>query len=149
TEAQRVAEVIADAVTFDRPGPVDDLWHDSSALQTYVEAINQNQHRDLVILDLNRIARADAEPNEVGERFPDPQGIVSRTLADGVGRTFVEVVGTRSIRQLITPIRSADGKIVGGVVLEYSPLYDEMLQPTGTTMKLLIAGSLGCLLISA
>src|SRR3569833_189784 len=146
TEAQRAADVIAEAITFDRPGPVEDLWSDPLALQSYVETIHRDQHRDLVILDQRLLTRADAEPSEVGELFADPDGVVRRTLADGAPRIFVEHDGQRSIRQLITPIRSADGKIVGGVVLEYSKLYDEMLAPTGTTMKLLIAGSLGCLL---
>src|SRR3569833_4611057 len=52
TEAQRVADVIAEAITFDRPGPVEDLWSDPLALQSYVEPIHRDQHRVLVFLVL-------------------------------------------------------------------------------------------------
>ncbi len=149
TEARRVAEVMAGAITFAPSGFATTLWNDRSALQEYVQSIHQHQQRDMVVLDLARTTLADAEPREIGERFADPDGAVSRTLADGRPRTFVEVEGQRRIRQLITPIRANTGQIIGAVVLEYSLLYDEMLAPTGETMKLLIAGSLGCLLIAA
>lgn len=149
TEAQRVAEVMAEAVTFDPPGTAKPLWADARHLQAYVQTVHEHQQRDIVVLDRNRITLADAIPSEVGERFVDRDGSVSRTLTDGVPRIFLEVVGQESIRQLITPVRGADQKIVGGIVLEYSPLYDEMLAPTGTTMKLLTIGSIGCLLIAA
>src|SRR5262249_24826465 len=146
TEAQRVADVLADAITFDASGPQTSLWNDRHALQEYISAIYRRQQRDVVLLDLQRTTVADAVEAEVGEQFTDADGIVSRTLADGQPRVFVEAVDKEQIRQLIVPLRSADNAIVGGVVLEYSPLYDEMLQPTGKTMKLLLIGSSVCFL---
>src|SRR5262249_40286607 len=141
TEAERVAQLVADMAAFDPPGPAQALWKDPRALQQYVNSVYKQQDRDLVIMDANRVTLADAVPSEVGGRFADPGGVGSRTLADGKARTFIEAVGAERIRQLITPVRWTDGRIVGAVVLEYSPLYDEMLKPTGETMKLLIAGS--------
>ena len=146
TEARRVADTIADAVTFDPSGDPTALLVNPHALQEYVMAIHGQQQRDIVILDRNRTTVADAVASEVGERFADVDGVVTRTLADGEARTFIEKVGQESIRQVIVPLRTAAGKIVGGVVLEYSPLYDEMLKPTGRIMKLLLGGSIGCLL---
>jgi signal transduction histidine kinase/DNA-binding response OmpR family regulator len=144
TEAQRVADVLADAITFDASGPQTSLWNDRHALQEYISAIHRRQQRDVVVLDLQRTTVADAVESEVGELFKDADGVVSRTLADGQPRVFVEALGQEQIRQLIVPLRSADDRIVGGVILEYSPLYDEMLQPTGTTMKVLLIGSILC-----
>jgi signal transduction histidine kinase/DNA-binding response OmpR family regulator/HPt (histidine-containing phosphotransfer) domain-containing protein len=149
TEAQRVADVVASAIVFDPPGTARSLWDDKSALQQYVSSIHEEQQRDVAVLDLQRNTRADAIPAEAGQRFSDPSGAVDKTLADGVPRTFVESVGTERIRQLVTAIRGPGHRIVGAVVLEYSPLYDEMLAPTSSTMKLLIVGSASCVLIAA
>lgn len=146
TEAQRVAEVIADDITFDASGPITSLWNNRSALQEYISAIHRRQQRDVVILDWSRNTLADAVPEEVGQRFPDFDGAVTRTLMDGKPRVFMETVGDERIRQLIVPLTSASHSIVGGVVLEYSPLYDEMLKPTGNTMKVMLIGSIACLL---
>ncbi len=43
---------------------------------------------------------ADAVPDEVGERFPDPDRAVSKTLTDGQPREFIETVGQDRIRQV-------------------------------------------------
>ncbi len=146
TEALRVAEVVAEAITFDASGPTSPLWDNRRALQEYVSAIHADQQRDIVIMDLRRTTLADAVKSEVGESFPDPDGLVTQTLTDGRPRTFIETVGLEPIRQLIVPLRSSDRRIVGGVVLEYSPLYDEMLRPTGRAMKVLTVGSISCFL---
>jgi len=146
TEARRVADVIADAITFDPSDSIPSLWGHPQALQEYVTAIHKNQRRDIVIIELRRITIADAIEAEVGETFPDPDGAVTETLSDGKPRTFVERVGGEDIRQLVVALRSPEGTVIGGVVLEYSPLYDEMLKPTGTTMKFLLAGSISCVL---
>ena len=145
TEASRVAEVIAYSLTFDPSGPIAALRESAAALQEYVSTIHAAQQRDIVIVDSHGNTLADAVPSEVGERFPDPDGSVARTLADGIPRTFVETEGQHSIRQLIVPMRMPQGAIVGGVILEYSQLYDELLAPTGATMKFLIYGTAGCL----
>src|SRR3954470_839136 len=122
TEARRVADVIAEAITFDVSGPESSMWSDRHALQGYVSAIHRQQQRDIVILDLHRNTLADAVEEEVGEQFPDADGAVSRTLSDGKPRVFVETVDHQPIRQLIVPLLAQGGTIVGGVVLEYSPL---------------------------
>jgi len=146
TEARRVAEVMADAITFDDEGPGSSLWQDRRALQGYIAAIHRSQGRDVVVLDLHRNTIADAIPSEVGEIFSNPGGEVAQTLRDGEPRVFVETVGQLNIRQVIVPVRSSAGAILGAVVLEYSPLYVEMLKPTGKTMKLLVGGTASCLL---
>ena len=145
-EARRVADVIADAITFDASGPTGSLWNDRHALQEYVSAIHHRQQRDIVILDVHRNTLADAFEDEVGEQFPDVDRVVSRTLTDGTPRVFLETVGHEQVRQLIVPLFAHGQAIIGGVVLEYSPLYDEMLKPTGTTMKVMLVGSIACLL---
>lgn len=149
TEAQRVAEAVASAIAFDPPGESGSLWNNRRALQQYVTTIHEQQQRDVVVLDLQRKTLADAVPGEVGQRLADPSGAVDLTLRDGIPRTFLESVGKERIRQLVTGVRGADHRILGAVVLEYSPLYDEMLAPTGNTMKLLVVGSASCLLIAA
>jgi signal transduction histidine kinase/DNA-binding response OmpR family regulator len=144
TEARRVGEVIADAIVFDPSGPTESLWADRHALQEYVAAIHRTQQRDIVILDTSMRTLADAVPAEVGQIFDDADGSVAHTLEDGQPRAFIETVGADKIRQLVIALRLPTGQIVGAAVLEYSPLYDEMLAPTGKTMLFLTFGTVFC-----
>src|SRR3954453_15911030 len=60
TEAQHVADIIADDIIFDASGPEQSLWNNQVALQEYISAIHQRQQRDVVILDRSLMTLADA-----------------------------------------------------------------------------------------
>ena len=146
-EAENVAKTIADSIAFELAQSRHSLFDDREALQQYVTGLHREQQRDIVILDRAGLTIADAVHEEVGEIFPDPHGIVRQTMMDGVPRSFVEAVGGQQIPQVVVPLRSS-GRIVGGVVLEYSPLYREMLAQTEHGKRLLIAGSTICVMLA-
>src|SRR5215813_8495761 len=60
TEAQRVAETVSEAITFDPDGPVEAIHSDRTALQQYVSSIHKDQNRDVAVLDLSLDTLADA-----------------------------------------------------------------------------------------
>ncbi|MBZ5627587.1 MAG: response regulator, partial [Acidobacteriia bacterium] len=146
-EAENVAKTIADSVAFELAQSHRSLLDDRPELQQYVIGMHRQQRRDIVILDLAGLTIADAVPEEVGEHFPDPHGIVRQTMMDGIPRSFVEVVKSQQILQIVVPLRSS-GQTVGAVVLEYSPLHREMLAQTEHGKRLLIAGSAVCLILA-
>jgi signal transduction histidine kinase/CheY-like chemotaxis protein len=147
-EAEDVAKTIAASITFELAESGQSLLADRAALQDFVLRLNREQHRDIVILNLDRVTIADAVASEVGEPFPDPEGAVSRAMNDGVASPFVEVVNGQEIRQVAVPLRSRVGAVVGAVVLEYSPLYEHMLAPSAQSMRLLLVGGTICFLLA-
>jgi len=74
---------------------------------------------------------------------------VAATIRDGQPRTFVErdkefPAGTL---QVVIPLRSAQSRIVGAVVMEYTPLYRELLAAGAATRRAIVAASVAGLLL--
>lgn len=98
--------------------------------QKYVDQYKRFQRRDIVIVDLERRIVADTLPGEVGKLYDeDHRGEVGRSLEDGAVRFFVEknLDYPQGIKQMVIPFAGSDGVRVGALVLEYTPLYDEII----------------------
>ena len=124
-EASHVAEIVAAATTKTGLG-------NRAGLQEYIDNLNKLRKRDIVIVDADRLGIADADKSEVGNTFDhDENNEVGRTLADGQPRFFIEQNETHpeGAHQVVTPVRQGlgtDSPIVGAVVLEYTPIRDEL-----------------------
>jgi len=125
--AQSVAALLNEYVdSSDRPDP-----RKRADLQEHILRLKEIQQRDIVIVDLRKRIIADAVPEEVGTVFDHDKGEeVGKTLLDGRLRTFVEISKAypEGIRQIVLPLSSATDKRIGAVILEYTPLYLEILR---------------------
>ncbi|MEY2496189.1 MAG: hypothetical protein QOJ45_2681 [Verrucomicrobiota bacterium] len=137
-EAYDVARVVSFLLTPD-PNKL------SASPQEIVTKLRQTQGRDVVLIDANLLVLADANPSEVGTPFTQDQGgEVGATLKDGQVRTFVETGDTHpgGIKQIVVPVAAESGQIIGAVILEYTPLYDELMQLTKRTIEQVIWAAL-------
>ncbi|MEY2488890.1 MAG: hypothetical protein QOC70_832 [Verrucomicrobiota bacterium] len=138
-EAYDVARVVSFLLTPD-PNKL------SASPQEIVTKLRQTQGRDVVLIDANLLVLADANPSEVGTAFTQDQGgEVGATLKDGQVRTFIETGDTHpgGIKQIVVPVAAESGQIIGAVILEYTPLYDELMQLTKSTIQQVILAGLG------
>jgi len=122
---------------------------DDEHLQQYVRGLHELYRRDVVIVDARKLTVADAIPAEVGEVFAgDPANEVGQTIRDGQTRQFVERNSEHpdGARQITVPIHQhhgADSPIVGAVVLEYTQIYQELLD--AATWQVYSVGAAGLL----
>ena len=138
-EAYDVARVVSFLLTPD-PNKL------SASPQEIVTKLRQTQGRDVVLIDANQLVLADADLSEVGTPFTQDQGgEVGATIKDGQVRTFVETGDTHpaGIKQIVVPVAAESGQIIGAVILEYTPLYDELMQLTKSTIEQVIWAALG------
>jgi PAS domain S-box-containing protein len=123
----------------------------SNSPQEIVETLHRTQKRDVVVVDRDQMILADAVPGEVGRPFEeDDRDEVGLTIRDGKVRNFTEVSNAypNGIEQIVVPIREPSGAISGALVLEYTPLYNEMLALTRTSMAEVVASGLLGVLVS-
>lgn len=100
-------------------------------LQEYVKDFHEIVKLDLVVVDRNKKILADAISHNVGTIFNHAQGNeVGQTIKDGVTRRFIEKSPDypEGIKQLVIPLKSEQGEILGAVVMEYTPFYQEMIR---------------------
>ncbi len=134
--AKREAGVIAKTVTFFVEDIVKDTsslraMGESSELQNIIVKFRNFEKRDIAIVDMNEKIIADAVPEEIGTVFlHDPNNEVAHTLKDGQIRTFTEISKAypQGIKLLAYPLELESGKRIGGVILEYTPLYNEVMK---------------------
>ena len=117
----------------------------SASAQKIAQELHRTQGRDVVILDPQQRIVADADPSEIGTTFQgDSSDEVGATLRDRKIRAFVEG-GTRhpdGIDQVVVPVESDSGKLIGAVVLEYTPLYQELMSLTQANLLQVILAAL-------
>ena len=125
--AEIAATQVANAIAFD----VVKDEHFISDLQGSLETLYVTHARDVTVVDLKHTDLADSDPNEVGTRYRGDRGEVAATLNDGRTRTFIEQESNRpgTSREIVVPVRNggAGSPIVGAVILEYTPIRDELL----------------------
>ena len=120
-------------------------------LQANVEQFKIIQNRNLVIVDMRKRIIADAMPREIGRLFShDKNNEVGQTLRDGLVRIFTEKSEAypKGIKQVVLPIDLVGGERIGAVVLEYTHLYDEIMQRTREAEKKFLLFYTGALLLS-
>jgi two-component system cell cycle sensor histidine kinase/response regulator CckA len=116
-----------------------------------VRKLHQTQGRNVVLMDAHQVIVADTDPSEVGKRFSqDPDDEVGATIKDRQVRTFVEASEERPAgsRQIVVPVEGEFGQTIGAVVLEYTPLYNELIRGTGRTMRALVLMGFGSVAIA-
>jgi two-component system cell cycle sensor histidine kinase/response regulator CckA len=119
----------------------------SASAQNMVTRLDQTQGREVVLTDANQIVLADAIPSRIGKAFTgSPGDEIGATIKDRQARTFIEVSGQHlaGLRQIVVPVEGTSGQVIGAVILDYTPLYNEWMQLAGkTTRQLVLAGSAG------
>jgi diguanylate cyclase (GGDEF)-like protein len=159
-EARHVAEPIAHTIanTAELTGSDQrQLYRDQERLQEYLDDLERDLHRHMeVIGPQQRILAAGTPGKEKDEEEAedearqDNDAEVAATIRDGQPRTFVErdqeyPAGTL---QVAVPLRSEQGGIVGAVVMEYTPIYRELLAAGAGTRRAIVAASAAGLLLA-
>jgi two-component system cell cycle sensor histidine kinase/response regulator CckA len=143
-EAQDVARVVSFLLMSSSDKP-------SASAPEIVGRLHRTQGRDVVLLDSNQVVLAAAFPSKIGKIFEDDPGDeVGATIKDRQVRTFLEIsrqypAGTR---QIVVPVEGAAGQVLGALVLEYTPLYDELMRLTGGTIRRVVLAGFGCVAIA-
>ncbi|WP_203708857.1 GGDEF domain-containing protein, partial [Asanoa iriomotensis] len=146
-EAQHVAEQIAFTMAQrEEPIRITPLYEQPDALQLYVDSLRRELGRDIEVVGLDRVIIADAIERNRGQVFnEDPEGQVGATMRDGQPRTFEERNADfpEGIQLVVVPLYSPEHVIVGAVILEYTPIFNELLAASGRTRNIIIAISAG------
>ena len=143
-EAEDVARVVSFLLMSDSDKP-------SASAQEIVAKLHQTQGRDVVVVDSHKRVLADAIPASIGEIFTEDQhDEVAATIKDGKVRTFVEISKDHpnGIKQIVVPVEGESGQVIGAVILEYTPLYDELMQLTRSTIRQVVLAGLGSVAIA-
>lgn len=137
-EAAHVAHLLSTLAARDSKIPL-------AAVQQLIDKLHRDEGRDIVAVDARQVILADAVPEEVGTIFEhDPGDEVGLTIKDGKVRTFIEVSAPypQGIKQIVVPIANGSNPPTGAVVLEYTPLFNELMQLTkGTMQNVILAGA--------
>jgi len=137
-EAENVAMAIAQASG-------DNAIADPARAQRYIDRVYRSTGRDMFFVDMNKRVVADSDRGEIGTLFSsDPDNAISKTLADGQGRTFIETFRPgNTLREFVAALHEtpADAKspIVGAVILEYSEIFDALESDALNTTYLIAA----------
>jgi diguanylate cyclase (GGDEF)-like protein len=156
-EARHVAEPIAHTIANTgelTKGDREQLYHDQQRLQRYVDDLQRDLKRHMEVIDLHQRVLAAATPGKEQDEDKaaarqDTDAEVAATIRDGHPRTFVErdQEYPEGTLQVVIPLRSDQDRIVGAVVMEYTPIYRELLAAgTGTRRAIVAASAAGLLL---
>jgi signal transduction histidine kinase/HAMP domain-containing protein len=121
----------------------------SASAQEAIMRLNEVERRDVVLVDPNQTILADAVASEIGKKFKEDLGDeVGATLKDRRPRTFIENSSDSPlpIKQIVVPVQDQLGHVIGAVILEYTPLYDEFMEATRTSTREIIFASCGSVL---
>ncbi|WP_229072375.1 EAL domain-containing protein [Actinoplanes sp. DH11] len=120
------------------------LYYSQTGLDNYLQRLHQVQHRDVVVVDSARYILGDVVRDNVGATFDHDTGNeVGKTVADGKPRVFVQTGADHpdGIKQVVVPMRSGRGAMLGAVILEYTPLYDRMMAGARQAQTVILTSS--------
>jgi len=123
----------------------------AASVQETVVKLHRTQGRDVVLMDSNQVILADPVPSQIGKIFTeDPSDEVGATIKDRQVRTFVEVSQDypAGIKQIVVPVEGESGQVIGAVVLEFAPFYNELIQLTESTIRQVVLAGLGSVAIA-
>ncbi len=152
-EARHVAEPIADTIANTAElsqGSQRQLYQDQWRLQRYLDDLQRDLKRHMEVIDPHQHVLAAAPLSKAkAAAGQDTDAEVAATIRDGQPRTFIEheseyPTGTL---QVVVPLRSDQGGIVGAVVMEYTPMYRELLAAGAGTRRAIVAASAAGLLL--
>jgi diguanylate cyclase (GGDEF)-like protein len=134
---------------------IDDVLSKPKFLQDYIHGMDTLYRRDIVIVDIHKRGIADANIQEVNQIFQhDPDNEVGKTIIDGKTRTFVEknVVHPDGAKQIVVALRTDQAKpespIIGAVILEYTPIYNELLDAATAGLYFMLVTGITSVLFS-
>jgi PAS domain S-box-containing protein len=113
----------------------------STSPQEMVARLHQTQGRDVELVDPSQLVLAAAISSHIGKRFTgSPGDEVGATIKDRQVRTFAAVSQEypTGIKQIVVPVEGESGPVIGAVILEYTPLYNELMQSTRPTIRHLV-----------
>jgi diguanylate cyclase (GGDEF)-like protein/PAS domain S-box-containing protein len=148
-DAAHDASIIASTLVFGNPRTASSpMLDDPGLVQAYATALRDRTRRDIVIVDPKGRVIAAADPKEIGKIRAEPE--VRKTVRDGMPVAFIGRSAGRpsGIREVAVPITSPGGRILGAVIYEYTPTYEETLARTRGTVTVLTAISLLTLLVA-
>lgn len=137
-EAMSVAKTLAFELTtssWGRPEGSHEINH-------YVQEVRQHLNRDIVVVDTDQKIIGDVVESEIGLKFThDSNDEVGMTLKDGNPRVFTEVSDAypQGIKLMVLPLNSPEGRRTGALILEYTPVYNEILSQTRASAKRFLA----------
>ncbi|WIM94628.1 EAL domain-containing protein [Actinoplanes oblitus] len=154
-EAAQVARGIGKDITIglpvDNPGEITfPLYNSPTSLANYINRLHGSQHRDIVAVDIGKTILGDAVPENVGSVFDHDTGNeVGRTIADGKSRTFVETSADypAGIKQVVVRMEGAGHQTLGAVILEYTPLYDQMMESARRAQFIILGAATAAFLL--
>jgi diguanylate cyclase (GGDEF)-like protein len=146
-EAEHVAELIADAAIENNTF--------TPRLQEYLTRLNAVRKRDIVIVDAVKKGLADVDPDEVGKIYDHDYGNeVAKTISDGQTRTFIEKndLHPDGAHQIVVPLRQSGPNLtkaaIGAVILEYTPIREELFAAERDELYLITAAGIGVVLLT-
>jgi PAS domain S-box-containing protein len=148
TAATKEAENVANVLGFIFLSDSNQLY---SSTQKIITQLHKTQGRDVVLMDSQKKILADAEPSSVGEIYTEDQrDEVAATIRDGKVRTFVEISKDQpvGIKQIVVPVKSNSSQTLGAVILEYTPLYDELMGLTKITIQQITLAAFGSVIFA-
>jgi PAS domain S-box-containing protein len=107
-----------------------------------VQSIHGEMGHDIQVIDVHKQIVADAVPGTSLASAHGRPHEVDDALRDGEPRTFIETNPEFPLgsRQMAMPVKDAGGKVLGVVVMEYSPHYDALMDMIRSmTSQMLIA----------
>ena len=108
-----------------------------------VHTLSLKLRRDVEVISRDRDIVADAVLADEGGQARDLGGSLDKSLKDGRTRTFIETSSSypKGIRQIAVPMKSASGQVLGAVIMEYTPHYEEILSITKFTRRQVVIAS--------
>ncbi|BCJ41409.1 hypothetical protein GCM10010168_55920 [Actinoplanes ianthinogenes] len=133
-EAAQVARGIGKDIVFGLPGTVEGgsqppLYYSPSGLQQYLKRLRETQHRTVIAVDYAKYVIGDTDPDNVGLVYTHDKGEVARSIRENKSLVFVEKSPSHpeGIRQVVVPMIGRNGDVIGAVIVEYTPLYQQMM----------------------
>jgi HAMP domain-containing protein len=151
-DAEHVAASIAASIVHEpTKATYPAIYKDPIALQDYIAKLHEVDKRDLEVIGLDRKIIADAITTDIGRVYHyDTKNEVDKTMHDAQSRTFVEVSKDYplGIKQIVVPLKTEKNEIVGALLLEYTPIYNEMVGFAYKVIWQMVFASLICLFLS-
>lgn len=125
------------------------LYADPIALQHYINDLNMIKKNNLEVVNRNKKIIGGVISEDVGKMYThDMNNQVGRTIRDGLTRTFIEKSPKypQGINLIVVPLRIEQGRINGAVIMEYTPLLEEMTKEKAKKIKMMIYLTFFCLL---
>ncbi|MBA4422439.1 MAG: hypothetical protein C0390_04960 [Syntrophus sp. (in: bacteria)] len=125
------------------------IYANPVALQHYINDLNVLKKNNIEVVNRNKKIIGSVIPGDVGKIYShDVNNQVGRTIRDGLTRTFIEKSQKypQGINLIVTPLRMEQGRINGAVIMEYTPLLEEMAKEKEKKIKLMIYLTFFCLL---